>query len=93
MSVSEVVRRRAVVQGRVQGVFFRDSVRRWAQEHGLSGWVRNCDDGSVETVLEGEAGRIDRVLGLVESGPPRSDVKSVAVSEENPAGLEGFQVR
>lgn len=93
MRVSDVIRRRAVVQGRVQGVFFRDAVRRWAEDHGLSGWVRNCADGSVEAVLEGESSHVERVLALVESGPPRANVSRVEVRVENPAGLEGFQVR
>jgi acylphosphatase len=58
-----IVRRRLVVRGAVRGVGFRVSCAERARQRGLAGWVRNCDDGSVEVVLEGEA---DAVASLVE---------------------------
>jgi acylphosphatase len=82
-----------VVRGRVQGVFFRDSVRERAQAHGVAGWVCNRSDGAVEAVLEGPAEAVDRVLRFLEIGPQRAQVESVEVSEEPPEGLSGFQVR
>jgi acylphosphatase len=90
---AERIRRRAVVRGRVQGVFFRDSVRERAQAHGVAGWVCNRSDGAVEAVLEGPAEAVDRVLRFLEIGPQRAQVESVDVSEEPPEGLSGFQVR
>jgi acylphosphatase len=90
---AERIRRRAVVRGRVQGVFFRDSVRERAQAHGVAGWVCNRSDGAVEAVLEGPAEAVDRVLRFLEIGPQRAQVESVEVSEEPPEGLSGFQVR
>ena len=87
------VRRRAVVRGRVQGVFFRDSTRERGRAHGASGWVRNCADGSVEALLEGPRGAVERVLRFLETGPPRAAVSGVDVSEEEPEGLSGFEVR
>jgi acylphosphatase len=90
---AERIRRRAVVRGRVQGVFFRDSVRERAQAHGVAGWVCNRSDGAVEAVLEGPPDAVDRVLRFLETGPPRAQVESVDVSEEPPEGLSGFQVR
>jgi acylphosphatase len=91
---SEPVRRRIVVHGRVQGVFFRDSARRRAQAAGVSGWVRNRGDGTVEAVLEGPAGAVDRVLAFFRDGPARAEVTDVRISnEEEPEGLAGFEIR
>lgn len=90
---AETVRRRAVVHGRVQGVFFRDSTRERAQAHGVAGWVCNRGDGAVEVVLEGPLEAVERVLRFLETGPPRAQVERVAVSKEEPEGLSGFEVR
>jgi acylphosphatase len=89
----ETVRRRVVVRGRVQGVFFRDSTRRRAEAHGVVGWIRNRSDGAVEAVLEGPREAVDRVLRFLEMGPPQAEVSDVEVSEEEPEGLRGFDVR
>lgn len=89
-----VVRRHVVVRGEVQGVFFRDSTRWEAESRGVSGWVRNCDDGSVEAVFEGPADAVEAMLEWCRSGPSRADVEDMHVSvEEQSDGLEGFQVR
>jgi acylphosphatase len=87
------VRRRVVVRGRVQGVFFRDTTRQRAREHGVAGWVSNRSDGAVEAVLEGSLEAVRRVVRFLETGPPRARVEDVEVSEEPPEGLSGFQVR
>jgi acylphosphatase len=87
------IRRRVVVTGRVQGVFFRDTVRERARAHGVSGWVANRSDGSVEAVFEGEADAVERLVRFCETGPPRAGVESVDVTEEEPEGLTGFSVR
>jgi acylphosphatase len=89
----DVIRRRAVVQGNVQGVFFRDSTRECAQAHGVHGWVRNRDDGAVEAVLEGPAEAVERVLRFLREGPSRADVRNLEVREEPPEGLSSFEVR
>lgn len=81
------------MHGRVQGVFFRDSTRERARAHGVSGWVCNRGDGAVEAVLEGAPDAVDRVLRFLETGPPRAEVENVEVSEEEPEGLNGFEVR
>ncbi|HEY6397070.1 MAG TPA: acylphosphatase, partial [Solirubrobacteraceae bacterium] len=67
--MSDTVRKRMVVRGRVQGVFFRDSVRERARAHGVSGWVLNRSDGAVEAVLEGPRDAVDRVARFVGTGP------------------------
>ncbi|HSO98960.1 MAG TPA: acylphosphatase [Solirubrobacteraceae bacterium] len=87
------VRRRLVVRGRVQGVFFRDSVRAEAKANGVRGWVRNRDDGSVEAVFEGEPGAVERVSAFCRAGPPRARVDRVDERDEEPEGLDGFSVR
>lgn len=89
----EPIRRRVVVNGRVQGVFFRDSARRQAQARDVSGWIRNRSDGTVEAVLEGQAEAIESVIGFLETGPRQANVDRVDVEEEPPEGLTGFEVR
>ncbi len=88
-----MIRRRVVVHGLVQGVFFRDSTRRLAQRHGVAGWVANRPDGAVEAVFEGEADAVERLVAFSRAGPRGAQVQSVEVSEEEPEGLRGFAVR
>jgi acylphosphatase len=87
------VRRHVVVTGRVQGVFFRDSVRERADAHGVTGWACNRSDGAVEAVLEGSPEDVERVVRFCRTGPPRAEVDGVDVSEEEPEGLDGFSIR
>lgn len=79
--------------GRVQGVFFRDSVRRRAQSHGVAGWVTNRSDGAVEAVFEGSPDDVERLVAFAKSGPRQAEVESVDVRDEEPEGLTGFEVR
>lgn len=88
-----VVRRRVVVRGRVQGVWFRDSCRREAEAAGVTGWVRNTLDGDVEAVFEGEPDAVERVIAWCRKGPPRAVVTDVSAREEAPQGERGFRVR
>jgi acylphosphatase len=88
-----VIRRRVVVHGLVQGVFFRDSTRRLAQRRGVAGWVANRPDGAVEAVFEGEADAVERLVAFSRAGPRGARVESVEVLEEEPEGLRGFAVR
>jgi acylphosphatase len=87
-----VQRRRVVVQGHVQGVFFRETVRRRALAAGLAGSVRNCPDGSVEAVLEGEREAVERLVEFCREGPRGARVDWVDVASEEPVGLAGFEV-
>jgi acylphosphatase len=86
------VRRRVIVHGRVQGVFFRDSLRRLAERNGVSGWARNTADGTVEAVFEGDPDAVDRLVSFARTGPPDAQVEAVDVSVEEPEGLAGFSV-
>ncbi len=87
------IRRRLVVHGKVQGVFFRDSTRQAARNEGVSGWAANRSDGSVEVVLEGSPDAVGSVVGYCREGPSSAEVHSVDVHEETPEGLTGFQIR
>ncbi|MCL4291681.1 MAG: acylphosphatase [Acidimicrobiia bacterium] len=86
------VRRRVVVTGRVQGVWFRESCRREAVAVGVAGWVRNASDGTVEAVLEGPPAAVERVVRWCRSGPSGARVDAVDVSVESPVGERGFRV-
>jgi acylphosphatase len=84
---------RVRAHGRVQGVFFRDSVRREAARRGVAGWARNCADGSAEAVFEGPADAVAAMVEFVRRGPGHSSVSSVETVSEAPEGLSGFGVR
>ena len=87
-----MIRKRLIVRGRVQGVFFRDTMRRLAQSHGAAGWVRNNRDGSVEAVLEGDDDAVDRVVRWAQDAPRGPQVEGVEVLDEAPEGLAGFRI-
>jgi acylphosphatase len=87
-----VIRRRVVVHGQVQGVFFRDSVRSRALNRGVTGWVRNNRDGTVEAVFEGDPEAVESLVRFVHDGPRSARVDRVDVHEEEPEGLTGFGI-
>jgi acylphosphatase len=87
-----VARKRVVVSGRVQGVFFRDSCQREALAAGLSGWVRNRPDGAVEAVFEGEPPAVEAMVTWCAHGPSRARVDQVEVTDEEPQGERSFRV-
>jgi acylphosphatase len=89
----DTIRRRLVVHGKVQGVFYRDSTRDAARNEGVAGWAANRSDGSVEVVLEGPPEAVKSVVGYCRRGPSSADVHSVDEHEETPEGLTGFQIR
>jgi acylphosphatase len=87
------VRKRVIVRGRVQGVFFRDSVRRQASSRGVAGWVSNRPDGAVEGVFEGDPDAVESLVRFASEGPRGAEVSDIEVVEEEPQGLTGFEVR
>jgi acylphosphatase len=91
--MSEPGRRRVVVHGHVQGVFFRDTIRREAVRRGVAGWVRNRGDGAVEAVFEGPEADLDAMVELSHGGPRGARVESVDVEGGPAEGLSGFEVR
>jgi acylphosphatase len=86
-----MIRRRVVVHGRVQGVFYRDTTRRMARSRGVSGWVRNNPDGTVEAVFEGEPEAVESMVRFAEEGPRGAVVDRVETAEEEPEGLTEFR--
>ncbi len=88
-----MIRRRIVAHGFVQGVFFRDTVRRRAARRGVAGWVRNNSDGTVEAVFEGPEGEVDALVRLCHEGPRGARVDRLDVFEEAPEELSGFAIR
>ncbi len=75
-----------IIEGRVQGVFFRAYTQEEATRMGLTGWVRNKTDGSVEAMVEGEADEVNMMIKWFHRGSPYADVRNVIVSEEEPVG-------
>jgi acylphosphatase len=88
-----VIRRRVVVHGHVQGVFFRETTRRRAQSAGVAGWVGNRPDGTVEAVFEGEREAVERLVDFCREGPRGARVDWVDVESEDPEALVGFETR
>jgi acylphosphatase len=92
--VSPPVARRLLVQGRVQGVFFRASTARRAEAAGVVGWVRNLPDGRVEAWVEGPRDAVDDVERWIRGGgPPAARVDGVVAADVEPAGHVRFEVR
>ena len=88
-----IVRRRILVDGQVQGVFFRDSCRREAVRAGVAGFVRNLGDGRVEVIAEGHPDAVARLVAWCRVGPPHAEVTGIDISSETPSGLVGFAIR
>jgi acylphosphatase len=82
---------RLVIHGRVQGVFFRDSMRYEAQRLGNAGWVRNCSDGTVETAVQGESYAVDAIVRWAQRGPEYARVERIDVAEDN-GSYSSFEV-
>ena len=88
-----MIRRRVVLSGHVQGVFFRETARRRALTLGVAGWIRNNPDGSVEAAFEGDTEAVGRLVEFCREGPRGARVDWVDVIAEEPEGLSGFDVR
>jgi DNA ligase D-like protein (predicted 3'-phosphoesterase) len=84
---------RAVVRGAVQGVFFRETALRRADELGVMGWVRNAEDGSVHVHAEGDKAQVEELLAFLREGPRGAQVEEVEVERIKPEGHEQFAIR
>lgn len=82
---------RLVIHGLVQGVFFRDSMRREAQRLGVSGWVRNRSDGTVEAAVQGEPADVDAIVRWARRGPPHAQVERIEI-EPHEDSYTSFEV-
>jgi acylphosphatase len=92
MTLAEPVRRRVIVHGRVQGVYFRGTAEAEAAQRGVAGWVRNRADGAVEAVFEGDPEGVATLVAFCRVGPRDARVERIEVLEEPPEGLRSFQV-
>ena len=89
----EKVRARVIVEGRVQGVFFRHHTQETAFELGVKGWVKNRRDGCVEAVFEGDREKVNQIIQWCHRGPSEAKVRNVSVTMENYTGeFEDFYV-
>lgn len=91
--MQEVVRRRVVVEGRVQGVWYRASAEREAMRLGVAGLARNLPDGRVEMEVEGTVAAVDAFVAWARIGPPRAHVTGVTVEPLTPTGQSSFYTR
>ncbi|MFP4473991.1 MAG: acylphosphatase [Desulfatibacillaceae bacterium] len=92
--MSENIRRRVYVTGRVQGVFFRSETRNEARRQGVDGWVKNLADGRVEAVFEGPKDKVEAMVDWCHHGPSMARVENVEAREETYTGeFSGFSVR
>ena len=86
-------RRRVLISGLVQDVWFRATTAKQAVRAGVDGWVRNLADGRVEAVLEGSADAVNEMIDFCSRGPEMARVDQIDIVEECPEGLEAFQIR
>ncbi len=82
-----------IIQGTVQGIFYRQFTKEHADKLKLSGFVRNLENGDVEVVVEGEGDNIDRLEGLLKQGPEHSQIRNILREEKKWSGdLKGFKI-
>jgi len=91
--MSERVARRLRIEGSVQGVWFRESMRREAEALGITGWVRNRLDGSVEAVVQGTPEAVRHITEWARRGPDHAFVKRLEEADEPPGAFTGFEKR
>lgn len=91
-SASPPARRRLIIHGKVQGVFFRETMRGRADNRGVRGWVTNRADGTVEAALEGRRADVEALIGFCRQGPARAEVERIEVRAEEPEGLTDFKI-
>lgn len=91
--MSEPITRRLRVHGRVQGVWFRESMRQRAEELGVTGWVRNRSDGSVEALVQGPFEAVDAMTAWARRGPERAQVTRLEIGEEKAERFARFEKR
>ena len=92
MNAEAGIARHLIIHGLVQGVWYRDSMRREAQTLGVAGWVRNVADGSVEAWVEGDPAAVDAIIAWARKGPPRAQVSAVDIASAAYAEYRGFAI-
>jgi len=82
------------VSGNVQGVFYRYETKKYAELHGVNGWVRNLPDGRVECLFEGEREDVEKTIKFCRQGPPAAHVDDVDIQWEEWKGeFDGIQIK
>jgi len=81
-----------IIKGRVQGVFYRATAKDMADQIGVSGWVRNTEEGDVEIVATGTEDRLERFIGWCKTGPRKAVVTDVVITPKKEEGFKGFEV-
>ena len=81
-----------IISGKVQGVFFRDSARRKANELGLTGFVRNLSNGTVEIVAQGSEEKINELIEFIKNNPGHSKVKDIEINHKDLEKFNGFEI-
>ena len=87
------IARHVRLTGRVQGVFFRAWAQEQARALGVTGWVRNCQDGRVEAHVEGDEQAVEQIIEKMRSGPPSAQVEDLRVWEVEAFDYDDFEVR
>ena len=88
------IRARLTISGRVQGVWYRGSTKQQAEDLGLTGWVRNCESGQVEVIVDGADVAIDKLISWCRTGPSMARVTDVRIEFEDYSGeFFGFRVK
>ena len=82
-----------IVSGKVQGVFFRDSTRRKANELGLVGYVENLDNGAVEVVTQGDELKLNELIKFIKNNPGHSKVKDIKIKDKELEKFDGFGIK
>ena len=88
-----MIARRLRIHGRVQGVFYRQWTIGTASELGLTGWVRNRDDGTVEAQVQGDESRVEALIEAARHGPPMAEVTGLDIAVAEPEDLQDFTQR
>lgn len=89
-----MIRAYLIITGRVQGVFFRATAQKKARDLGITGWIGNCGDGSVEGVVEGSENGVNTFIDWCWSGPSTAEVKKVDIQQQTYSGeFEDFEIR
>ncbi|MBN1109882.1 MAG: acylphosphatase [Methanomassiliicoccales archaeon] len=87
-----VYRISVVFKGKVQGVYFRQYARRWAEMLSLNGYIRNMPDGTVHAVFEGQRQAVQEIIRKLKNEHPHADVAHVEIQVEEPEGIQGFEI-
>ena len=82
-----------IISGHVQGVFFRESTKRKANELGLVGYVENLDNGNVEVVAQGDEDKLNELIKFIKKNPGKSKVENIKITDKTTENFKTFEIR